>query len=128
VAALEARALRECLAAGSDRLAPRFFARAARIVDTPWRIAVGGDLRYPEVEGARGPMVRFINWYLGRLHRAAWRDPELAVTFQKVANLLAEPSSLLRPRVAWRVLRGNLLPSPSPAAARAAATSVPATS
>jgi hypothetical protein len=30
------------------------------------------------------------------------------VTFQRVANLMAEPSGLLRPRIAWRVLRGNL--------------------
>jgi 2-polyprenyl-6-methoxyphenol hydroxylase-like FAD-dependent oxidoreductase len=128
VAAQEARALGECLAAGTDRLASRFFVRAARIVDTPWRIAVGGDLRYPEVEGPRGPMVRFINWYLGWLHRAAWRDPELAIAFQRVANLMAEPSSLLRPRIAWRLLLGNLRPSSSPAAARATATNVQATS
>jgi 2-polyprenyl-6-methoxyphenol hydroxylase-like FAD-dependent oxidoreductase len=128
VAALEARVLGTCLADGVDRLAPRFFARTARIIDTPWRIAVGGDLRYPEVEGARGPMVRFINWYLGRLHRAGWRDPEVAKAFQRVANLVAEPSSLLRPRIAWRVLRGNLRPSLTPATAWPAATKVQAAS
>jgi 2-polyprenyl-6-methoxyphenol hydroxylase-like FAD-dependent oxidoreductase len=100
VASLEARALTQCLAAGTERLAPRFFSQAARIVDTPWRIAVGGDLRYPEVVGARGPVVRFINWYLGRLNRVGWRDPEVAVAFQRVANLTAAPSSLLRLRIA----------------------------
>jgi hypothetical protein len=108
VAALEALALRECLVGGTSRLAPRFFARAARIVDTPWSIAVGSDLRFPGVPGKRGPMVRFINWYLGRLHHAARHDPAVAVAFHQVANLVAPTSRLLRPLIALRVLRGNL--------------------
>lgn len=107
-AALQAVALGECLGAGSAPLWQRFFRRAARIVDVPWSIAVGADLGFAETKGPRGPMVKFLNWYIARLHRAAHRDPALALAFHKVANLVAPPPSLLAPGVAWRVLRGNL--------------------
>jgi hypothetical protein len=53
VAAQQAMLLRECLDAGAADLARRFFARAADVIDTPWDIAVGNDLRHPKVEGPR---------------------------------------------------------------------------
>jgi hypothetical protein len=108
VAALQAIALGKALVDGNAGLAPRFFREAARVVDTPWTIAVGGDLSYPEVDGRRTPMTRLVNWYLGKLHVAARRDPQLTLAFQRVANLLAPPPSLLRPSVVLRVMRGIL--------------------
>lgn len=48
-AALEAAALADCLTQGTRSLAPRFFAKASDIVDTPWQIAAGNDLRHPPV-------------------------------------------------------------------------------
>ena len=53
-------------------------------------------------------MVRLVNWYVERLHRAAHTDATLALAFQRVANLLAPPASILAPNLALRVLRGNL--------------------
>ena len=107
VAAQEALTLRRCLAqAGTNDLAPRFFRAAAKIVDIPWDIAVGNDLRHPEVEGARPPMLRFINWYIGALHLAATHDSALTTAFLKVVNLMNAPLSLLSPAIAWRVWRG----------------------
>ncbi|HVW29066.1 MAG TPA: hypothetical protein VHC69_27060 [Polyangiaceae bacterium] len=108
VAALEAAELDRVLAGDDEDLPRRFFARAAKVVDIPWSIAVGTDLRLPEATGPRGPGVSFVNWYLEKLHRAAHRDPELSVAFLLVANLLAPPPSLMHPRVALRVLRGAL--------------------
>jgi 2-polyprenyl-6-methoxyphenol hydroxylase-like FAD-dependent oxidoreductase len=107
-AALQAVALKKSLVQGKDGVASRFFPEAAKVLDGPWTIAVGGDLRYPTVEGPRTPMVRFINWYLGKLHIAARRNPHLTLAFQKVAQLLSQPPSLLHPKTAFRVLRGNL--------------------
>lgn len=108
VAALEAQILQRCLAEGDENLVQRFFAQASQLVDIPWSIAVGGDLRFPAVIGKRSPIQPVINWYMNKLHRAAQVDPQVVRAFGLVANLRAAPSSLLHPRVAWRVLLGNL--------------------
>ncbi|OQW61694.1 MAG: monooxygenase [Proteobacteria bacterium SG_bin9] len=108
VAAQEARALDECLQRGNRDLARRFFRAAGAIVDIPWNIAVGNDLRHPKVEGERPAMVRFINWYIGKLHLAARHDPHLTTAFLHVANLMAQPPSLLKPSIVARVMKGNL--------------------
>jgi 2-polyprenyl-6-methoxyphenol hydroxylase-like FAD-dependent oxidoreductase len=112
VAAFEARALQECLAAGAERLAQRFFGRAREVVDIAWALTVGADLRVPGVEGRRGVKTRIVNWYLDKLHIAARYDPEVSLAFGKVASLTAPPTSLLQPRIAARVFRGNFRPAP----------------
>jgi 2-polyprenyl-6-methoxyphenol hydroxylase-like FAD-dependent oxidoreductase len=107
VAAQEAVLLRQCLEAGDADLARRFFAAAKGAIDVPWDIAVGNDLRHPKVQGPRSPKVRFINWYIGKLHMAARHDGELATAFLRVANLEAPPTLLLSPANVLRVIRGN---------------------
>jgi 2-polyprenyl-6-methoxyphenol hydroxylase-like FAD-dependent oxidoreductase len=121
VAAQEAALLRQCLLGGDACLAQRFFAAAATAIDVPWDIAVGNDLRHPKVQGSRPLKVRFINWYIGWLHRAASRDPLLATAFLKVANLTMPPQQLLSPAIVARVLQGNLNRRPSRNAAGAGA-------
>jgi 2-polyprenyl-6-methoxyphenol hydroxylase-like FAD-dependent oxidoreductase len=118
VAAQEAAALDECLEQSHDHLAPRFFRAATAVVDVPWDIAVGNDLRHPAVQGPRPAFVRFINWYIGKLHMAAQHDEKLSNAFLRVANLVAPPPTLLSPSVAWRVLRGNARGVAEPASAR----------
>ncbi len=107
-AALQGAELAQCLAAGDDGLAQRFFAAAARVIDAPWTMAVGGDLRYDDVEGRRTGMVKFVNWYIGKLHIAAAGDPAVALAFHRVANLLDPPPSLMQPAIAFRILQGNM--------------------
>ena len=109
VAALEAAALdRELSRDSQTGLAERFFAAAARIIDIPWSMAVGNDLRIPETTGPRTLGTRFANWYVSHLHRAAHHDRECSLAFHQVAGLLAPPSSLMRPAIAWRVFRNSL--------------------
>ncbi|HEX8095341.1 FAD-dependent monooxygenase [Jatrophihabitans sp.] len=111
VAALEALLLRRLLTKGNqgtDQLARRFFAGAARVIDGPWSIAVGTDLRFPEVIGRRTPKVRFVNAYVHRLHVAAVADPVLGAAFLRVLNLVDPPTRLLAPGIVVRVLRGSL--------------------
>lgn len=108
VAAQQSEALRHCLAGGDQDLALRFFARASKVVDIPWSIAVGSDLRIPETIGPRNAGVSFVNWYIGKLHKAAHADPQASLAFLKVASLLAPPPSIMHPRIAMRVLLGNL--------------------
>jgi 2-polyprenyl-6-methoxyphenol hydroxylase-like FAD-dependent oxidoreductase len=104
VAATEAKALDESLAGGINNLARRFYARARKIIDIPWLIATGEDLRFPQVEGKRPPGSRLVNRYLDLVHEAASYDATVCRKFFDVLNLLATPGSLMRPGVAWRVL------------------------
>jgi 2-polyprenyl-6-methoxyphenol hydroxylase-like FAD-dependent oxidoreductase len=126
VAALEAVELEKSLGANDRDLAKTFFRRAAKVVDIPWSIAVGNDLRMPEAVGPRTAAVRFVNWYMSKLHKAAHSDPVPALAFHRVGNLLAPPPSVMHPRVAVRVLWRNMRRSTSaaqhqPARATAAA-------
>jgi 2-polyprenyl-6-methoxyphenol hydroxylase-like FAD-dependent oxidoreductase len=107
VAATEGLLLRRLLAGKPDRLWRRFFRGASRLIDGPWSIAVGTDLRFPEVEGRRTLKVRLVNAYVGRLHSAARTDPALGTAFLRVLNLIDPPHRLLRPGIVRRVLRGG---------------------
>ena len=104
VAAMEATALDEVLAEGLDRLSSRFYARARKIVDIPWTIATSEDLRCPQAEGTRPVGFDLVNRYFDRVHAAAAWDPVVCRKFFDVLNLLAPPTSLMAPGVAWRVL------------------------
>jgi 2-polyprenyl-6-methoxyphenol hydroxylase-like FAD-dependent oxidoreductase len=110
VAALEAEALRRCLARGEARLTRRFFRSATRIVDHAWKMAVGADLALPEVKGHRPAEVRAINAYLARLQRVATHDGVVAEAFMRTIGMLEPPHHVLRPAIALRVLRGGRRP------------------
>jgi 2-polyprenyl-6-methoxyphenol hydroxylase-like FAD-dependent oxidoreductase len=108
VACLEARALDDQLGRTSaEPLARRFFREAGKIVDTPWSIASGNDLRMPETKGIGSLGVRFVNWYVARLHLAAQSDAECSLAFHRVANLLDPPASLMKPSIALRVFKAS---------------------
>jgi len=107
VAALEAIELRRCLEQGQHR-PDRFFRAAGKIVSQAWDMAVGGDLALPEVAGHRPLTLRITNGYIERLLRVAEYDPMVAQAFGDVSDLLAPPREVLKPRILWRVLRGNL--------------------
>ena len=107
VVCLEALVLGRCLAAGAHGLARRFFREASHLIDIPWQIAVNSDLQNPMVEGRRTTQVRFINWYIAQLYHAAQEDGVLATRFVEVANLMRQPATLLDPRIALRVWKGN---------------------
>jgi 2-polyprenyl-6-methoxyphenol hydroxylase-like FAD-dependent oxidoreductase len=108
VACMEALALQECLAAGPQGIARRFFRAASKLIDIPWQMAVGSDLQHPAVAGKRTAQLRFINWYLAKLFQAAQQDAVLATRFLEVANLMKPPPSLMAPQIALRVWKGNM--------------------
>ena len=103
-AILEAVELKAVLAHGAGNLARYFFTRAARVIDIPWSIAVGNDLRMPEATGRRTIGLKIANAYIARVHKAAHSDTAVALAFHRVGNLLAPPTSIMHPRIALRVL------------------------
>ncbi|MFM6852304.1 MAG: FAD-dependent oxidoreductase [Terrabacter sp.] len=88
----------------SNELPKRFHRRAARVVDAPWRIAVGGDYNHPETVGPRPPGTAALNRYTTRVIRAAHASLPVARTFNNVLQLAAPPPTLFRPDVLARVL------------------------
>lgn len=106
-AAMTARWLRDCLPGGTDGLTRRFFDGVAEIVDVPWAITVGADLRFPQVVGVRTRQVKFLNAYLSKLHIAAQTDAIVAATFLKAVNFLIPPTRMMAPSMLWRVWRGR---------------------
>ena len=104
VAALEALTLRRHLAPDAEPQPRRWFRDIARLVETPWQMAAGGDLLFPGVPGRRTRTMRLMGAYFTRLHAAAADDAQLAAAFVRVAGLVTPPQSLLRPGVALRVL------------------------
>ncbi|WP_037854883.1 FAD-dependent oxidoreductase [Streptomyces sp. NRRL S-340] len=106
VAVMEAELLESLLQEGDRQdLAPRFFKAAATLLADPWALATGGDLRFPEVEGERGPQDDEINGYLDRFRASAAIDPVLGTAFLRVANMMAPVTSLLSPDLVERTQR-----------------------
>ena len=119
VAVLEAVELDKTLRERSRKLAQTFFARAAKIVDAPWSMAAGNDLRMPDVPGKRRVMDYALHWYLAKLNMAARYDISAVIAFQKAKNLLATPQSLLRPSLMARVLSTAISSRPTTRASEA---------
>ena len=59
-------------------LAPAFFKRAAKIMDTPWQLAVGEDFRFPQTTGPKPGGADSINRYVAQVHRATRITPRSA--------------------------------------------------
>jgi len=108
-AAQEASALGAALDRHGGRAGPQmardYYAAAARIVETPWRFAVGGDFSFPGTTGPRPRGIAARNWYGRRIAYASQVDPEINATYARVQHLVAPPEVLMRPRFVARVLR-----------------------
>lgn len=106
-AALQAQALSHLLQGRQSLqgLWRAFFKRVANVVQTPWQLAVGEDFRYPEVEGRKSILTDLLNAYVLKIHTATHHDPIVYTQFLRVMNLLESPTSLLAPRIMWRVWR-----------------------
>ncbi|MDG4765716.1 hypothetical protein O7632_16665 [Solwaraspora sp. WMMD406] len=92
---------------------PGVFGRAAQArlaagSETAWLIATGADARYPTTVGAVPQQgSRLSRWYLDRAADVANRDPYVARVLTDVLHLVAPISTLARPSVVLRVLRGR---------------------
>jgi 2-polyprenyl-6-methoxyphenol hydroxylase-like FAD-dependent oxidoreductase len=81
------------------------YRRAAKVIDTPWKIAVGADFAYPECTGPKPAGTDLMNRYLARVLLAAQVSDEVNTALIMVQNLIASPTSLMRPALVRTVLR-----------------------
>jgi 2-polyprenyl-6-methoxyphenol hydroxylase-like FAD-dependent oxidoreductase len=112
VAALESLTLRKHLQSFVKVRPTDFFTDISGQIDSPWEFAASADLGYAGVEGRRTVKVRMINKYVPRLQSAAVHDSSLTNAFVRVAGLIDQPTTLLRPGKLLRVLRHSRRQSP----------------
>ncbi|HEX4102013.1 MAG TPA: FAD-binding monooxygenase [Pseudonocardiaceae bacterium] len=113
-AAIQAGALQRLLARGEMPQPRRYFRTIARTINTPWDIAVGADLAFPQVPGTRTAKIRMVNRYLPKLHAAATADVTLGRAFVRVLGMVDRPEGLLRPDRMLRVLWTHRPGAPAP--------------
>ena len=114
-AALEAEMLDKCLSRlrphgtlGIPALTEDFRRCAADVVNVPWQLASGEDLRFPQTAGLRPASLRLIHWYTKKVHVAAAASPLIAKKFISIVHMVAPPTGLF----GWDVLRELLRASP----------------
>jgi 2-polyprenyl-6-methoxyphenol hydroxylase-like FAD-dependent oxidoreductase len=114
LAALGAEALERCLHQQRQRkadgdltdLAGRFQRDLGRVIDLPWLLSTGEDLRYPTTEGGRlSLMSRWMRPYLDAVLRSANSNPRAHRAFLEVIHLIRPPAALFAPDVVIPVIR-----------------------
>ena len=106
--ALQAAALGDIVGrvgVGASDLPKRFHRKAARIIESPWRIAVGGDFGHPATSGPKPIGTDQLNGYIQRVVLAAHASLPVARAFNDVLQLTRPPALLMHPVVVARVLR-----------------------
>jgi 2-polyprenyl-6-methoxyphenol hydroxylase-like FAD-dependent oxidoreductase len=88
----------------SRAFAKRYFRAAARIVNIPWSIAVGGDFAYPDTKGKKPFGTDILNRYMNRIIQAGQHDDHVVIRFNEVVALVRSPQALLAPTFVLRVL------------------------
>ena len=125
VAALTAEALDRSLAEHAHRsggdlagVSAQLQREVARTNAGAWMVATGEDTRWPGTTGANPSAAdRVLRRYLDRVVAAATVDAVVNTAFFRVVALMAPPTSLMRPSLAWRVLARR---HPAPPEARPA--------
>ena len=89
---------------GADSLPKRFHRKAARVIDAPWQIAVGGDFSHPLTVGPKPPLTDLANRWTARVIRAGHTSVPVARAFNRVIQLEDPPTALFRPQTVVRTL------------------------
>ncbi len=103
VAAAEAQCLLGLLGDGREEITPRFFAAAAEIIDGPWSVMRGNDLRFSDADGPRTPATESASVFMDAFRAAAVHDEVLARALVRVLNVIDPPSRLRDPALLERL-------------------------
>lgn len=107
-AALQAEVLQEVLQKGIRQDSwKRYFRQIAKLLKNPWEVTLAEDFKFAGTQGQAPKIPKVIEKYFAKLSRVMNHDPVLFKAFASVVNLMKPPSSLLSPRLIWRVLRAR---------------------
>lgn len=99
-------------------LSRRFQKEAAKIVNNPWMITTGEDLRFQEAEGPRPFSLPIIQNYLAQVFEIAHTNPAVAKQFFEVMTFMKEPPAFFQPVVLVPVLKHLAKKAFSPSSSR----------
>ncbi|MEV1143298.1 hypothetical protein [Micromonospora sp. NPDC049799] len=107
VAVLEALELGRSLdrfGRASEGMARSYYRAVGALVDTPWKMATGGDFMYPETTGPKPAGTDLLNRYVRQVMLACHVSPRVHRTMIEVQHMLAPPAALLHPAMLVRTL------------------------
>jgi flavin-dependent dehydrogenase len=108
-AAFQARALRECLTAGTDGLSHRFFRASAKKLSPIWWGNRFFDFTIIPSDDWQLKIQKLVNLGMDKVYVAATTDLVVAETIFRGIQLLDQLTAILRPSVLSRVVGGNRL-------------------
>ena len=109
VAAMEALELQSCLQQTKRldiRFTHRFHKKIAKLIATPWDMAIIEAFRHPKIKGKNSFLLPFKHWYTKRLYQASAHDPYVYITLARVMNLIRTPLYLFHPKVVTPIVFG----------------------
>lgn len=90
-------------------LAARFQKELATVIRTPWVLATGADVRWPETEGAKPDRsARLMQSYVDQVGQLAAEDRSATLIFWEVLHLIRPPAALFHPAIVSRLLLRGL--------------------
>jgi 2-polyprenyl-6-methoxyphenol hydroxylase-like FAD-dependent oxidoreductase len=110
IAALEAVALRNCLADRDGDLSRRFFKATAKQIAPVWRGKRLTDFILSQGGGWRWALRRSVNWHMDKVYVAAAHDPAVAEAILRVMHFVDPPARLLQPSFLIRLVAANRRP------------------
>jgi 2-polyprenyl-6-methoxyphenol hydroxylase-like FAD-dependent oxidoreductase len=110
MAALQAVALRNCLADRDGDLSQRFFKATAKQIAPVWRANRLSDFTVSPGGGWRGALRRLVNWQMDTVWAAAVNDPAVAEAMFRVQHFVDPPARLLQPSFLIRLVAANRRP------------------
>jgi len=113
VATMGIQALGRCLqacggsgdAAALTGLARHFQKELRKVIEGPWQMATGEDMRWPKTVGGEGIDLptRLVQKYMDQFMRAMAYNADLTAQFFKVQQMVAGPETVLHPKMMWSV-------------------------
>lgn len=111
MAALQAVALRNCLADHDGDLSRQFFKAAAKQIAPVWRGNRLTDLTLSQGGGWRWALRRMVSWPMDKVAAAAANDPAVTEAILRVTHFVDPPARLLRPSFLMRLVAANRRPN-----------------
>jgi 2-polyprenyl-6-methoxyphenol hydroxylase-like FAD-dependent oxidoreductase len=105
--ALQALALRNCLADTNGDLPARFFRATTKHIAPVWRLNRLADFALSQGGAWRSVPRRLLRWRVEMLQTAIANDPIVAETMLRVLHLVDPPSRLLHPALTMRIVAAN---------------------